>query len=91
MPFTWSLALRYKLSNRFGLESGLSYSRLTSDFKMGADGNVIREQQTIHYLGIPIKGIYNLSGIVDQLIFTRLMPFKGFSRISGGASMVASA
>ena len=60
MPITWSLAIRYKLNNRFGLESGLSYSRLTSDFEMGSNGNTINEQQTIHYLGIPVKGIYNI-------------------------------
>ena len=62
MPVTWSLALKYRLNHRFGLESGFSYSRLNSDFEMGADGNTIREQQTIHYLGIPIKGIYNMYG-----------------------------
>ena len=60
MPVTWSLALKYRLNHRFGLESGLSYSRLTSDFETGADGNTISEQQTIHYLGIPLKGIYNM-------------------------------
>ena len=62
MPMTLSLALRYQLNDRLGLESGLSYSRLTSDFEMGADGNCIREHQTIHYLGIPVKGIYNIYG-----------------------------
>ncbi len=74
MPVTWSLALKYRLDNRFGLESGLGYSRLTSDFEMGADGrsategdaclgkNTIREHQTIHYLDIPVKGIYNMYG-----------------------------
>ncbi len=62
MPVTWSLALKYRLSHRFGLESGLSYSRLVSDFEMGADGNTIREQQAVHYLGIPMKGIYNMYG-----------------------------
>ena len=60
MPITWSLALKYRLNHRFGLESGLSYSRLTSDFETGADGNTISEQQTIHYLWIPLKGIYNM-------------------------------
>jgi RNA polymerase sigma-70 factor (ECF subfamily) len=60
MPVTWSLALKYRLGNRFGLESGLSYSCLTSDFEMGADGNTIHEQQTIHYLGVPVKGNYNI-------------------------------
>ena len=74
MPVTWSLALKYRLDNRFGLESGLGYSRLTSDFEIGADGrsetegnaclgkNTIREHQTIHYLDIPVKGIYNMYG-----------------------------
>ena len=60
MPVTWSLAVKYQLNSSFGLESGLNYSRLASDFEMGADGNVIHEQQVIHYLGIPVKGIYNL-------------------------------
>ena len=60
MPITWSLAIRYRLNNHFGLESGLSYSRLTSDFEMGSNGNTINEQQTIHYIGIPVKGIYNI-------------------------------
>lgn len=60
MPITFSLALKYKLNNRFGLETGLSYSRLKSEFEIGTDGNAIREQQAIHYLGIPLKGTYNI-------------------------------
>ena len=60
MPTTWSLALKYKLDDRWGIETGLGYSRLTSDFEMGADGNVISEQQSINYIGIPIKGIYHI-------------------------------
>ena len=59
MPVTWSLALRYRPTGRFGWETGLSYSRLTSDFEMGENENIIREQQTVHYVGIPVKGIYN--------------------------------
>lgn len=60
MPINFSMALKYKLNHRFGLETGLSYSRLKSEFEMGANGNTINEQQTIHYLGIPVKGIYNI-------------------------------
>ena len=60
MPIRFSLALKYKLSNRFSLETGLSYSRLKSEFEMGSNGNTIKEQQTIHYLGIPVKGICNM-------------------------------
>ena len=60
MPVNFSIALKYQLNNRFGLETGLSYSRLKSEFEMGSNGNTINEQQTIHYLGIPVKGTYNI-------------------------------
>ena len=60
MPINISLALKYRLNHRFALETGLSYSRLKSEFEMGANGNTINEQQTIHYLGFPVKGIYNI-------------------------------
>ena len=59
MPVTWSLALRHRPTGHFGWETGLSYSHLTSDFEMGENENIIREQQTVHYAGIPVKGIYN--------------------------------
>ncbi len=60
MPINFSLALKYRLNNRFAIETGLSYSRLKSEFEMGSNGNSINEQQTLHYLGIPVKGIYNI-------------------------------
>ena len=60
MPVNFSLALKYRLNNRFALETGLSYSRLKSDFEMGSNGNTINEQQTIHYIGIPLKGTYDI-------------------------------
>ena len=63
MPVTFSLALKYRLTSRFGLETGLGYSRLKSEFGMGSNGNVISEQQTIHYLGIPLKCSYNIYNV----------------------------
>ena len=60
MPINFSLALKYRLNNRFGIETGLSYNRLKSEFEMGSNGNTINEQQTVHYLGIPVKGFCNL-------------------------------
>ena len=63
MPVNFSLALKYRLNHCFALETGLSYSRLKSEFEMGSNGNTINEQQTIHYLGIPVKGTYNIYNI----------------------------
>lgn len=62
MPVTWSLSLKYKLNDRWGLETGLNYSKLNSEFEMGEDGNKIEQRQTIHYLGIPVKGLFNIYG-----------------------------
>ncbi len=60
MPMNFSLSLKYKVNHRFGWETGVSYGRLKSEFEMGSNGNTINEQQTIHYLGIPMKGLCNL-------------------------------
>jgi RNA polymerase sigma-70 factor (ECF subfamily) len=72
MPINFSLALKYKLNNRFGIETGLSYSRLKSESEIGTGGNSIREQQTIHYLGIPLKGTYNMYNIKRWSLYGRL-------------------
>lgn len=60
MPIMWSLSAKYRIDNHWGVESGLCYSRLTSDFEMGEDGSVIRQRQTIRYAGIPVNCIYNV-------------------------------
>ena len=60
MPTIWSIAVKYRFNNHIGLESGVNYSHLKSDFEMGSEGNIIREQQSIHYLGIPVKSAYNI-------------------------------
>lgn len=58
MPISWSLSLNYQIHHRWAVETGVQYNRLTSEFEIGTDGNAIYEQQTIHYLGIPAKAIY---------------------------------
>ena len=72
MPITFSLALKYKLNNRFGIETGLSYSRLKSESEIGTGGNAIREQQIIHYLGIPLKGSYNIYNVMRWSLYGSL-------------------
>lgn len=72
MPITFSLALKYSLNNRFSLETGLSYSRLKSESEIGTSGNAISEQQTIHYLGIPLNGSYNIYNVRQWNIYGSL-------------------
>ena len=61
-PISLALMVRYKQSKRFALESGVSYIRRISEFKTTTNVNFLYTQsQTIHYLGIPVKGIYNMA------------------------------
>lgn len=59
-PAVWSLAVRYMLDKRWAVETGFNFSRLTSDAEMGTNGNTISERQRIQYIGLPIKGIYQM-------------------------------
>jgi RNA polymerase sigma-70 factor (ECF subfamily) len=66
MPITLTLTAHYRQSKRLGVEAGLGYTRLVSDFETKKDSIVNCEQlQTIHYIGVPVKAIYyiyNLKG-----------------------------
>lgn len=60
MPVSWALTLKYKSDNRLGFETGLGFTNMISDFEIGAEGNVIKERQSISYIGLPIRGIYTV-------------------------------
>ena len=73
MPATLTLLAHYTQSKRFGIETGVSYMRLVSDFEKDTNNTVTRGHlQTIHYLGIPVKGIYNLVTIKGWNLYGNL-------------------
>lgn len=59
LPFRAGITFAYRISKNLSIESGLSYSLLTSDFSEGSDKNLISTRQSLHYLGIPINVRYN--------------------------------
>lgn len=74
-PVTFGLSLSYPLTSRLSLLSGVTYTKLSSDFiqKMN-DAKVVNEQE-LHYVGVPVRVSY------------QLLSWKGFSLygIAGGA------
>ncbi len=58
-PFTISLALQYRLNQRWGFETGLLYNHLSSQFIIGERHAGIIDNQEIHYIGVPLKVSYN--------------------------------
>lgn len=59
LPFRAGITFAYRINNNISIESGVSYSLLSSDFTEGSDKNFIETHQTLHYIGIPINVRYN--------------------------------
>ena len=56
-PLSFGLTVRKELSERWGVESGLVYTRLHSEL---TTNNGHTQNQSLHYLGIPLKADLNL-------------------------------
>ena len=56
-PVRFGLSIRYRLSDRWSVESGLAYTRLRSDFMWGGGA---KAEQTLSYIGIPVNANYQL-------------------------------
>ena len=61
-PVRFGLSLRYRISDRWSVESGLSYTRLSSDITMLVDGVSTTEEQRLNYIGVPLNVGYQLWG-----------------------------
>ena len=60
LPVKFGLSIRYGLSERWSLQSGLVYSYLASDLaENNSEGNYIIKQK-LHYLGIPLQVGYRI-------------------------------
>lgn len=59
-PVRFGFTLRYHISDRWAVESGLTYSMLYSRSESGHTSNYSTDKQSLHYLGLPVSGVYNL-------------------------------
>ena len=60
VPLTFGLSLYYNLGKRWGIGTGLNYTKLASELHSGSDNNYIKGDQTIHYIGLPVQVNYNV-------------------------------
>ena len=68
-PITFGLSVSYPLSSRLSLSTGVTYTRLRSDFTSIIRGSSISQEQTLHYLGIPLNAQYRLFHYGDLNIY----------------------
>lgn len=56
-PVSFGLSIRKGLVKGFSLETGVTYTLLSSDVQMS--GNLSRVDQKLHYIGIPVRANWN--------------------------------
>lgn len=72
LPIRFGLSVQYQLNNHLALHSGISYTRLNSEFSIPLYPNIHYDQK-LHYLGVPL-------GVTWQLWATNRFRFY----LSGG-------
>jgi len=60
IPVTFGLSMYYNLGKRWGIGTGINYTKLTSELHSGSTSNYIKGEQSIHYIGIPVQVNYNV-------------------------------
>lgn len=83
-PIRACISFTYMINDRLGIESGLTYTLLTSDTRDGSDMHYYEGRQRLHYLGIPLNvkyeflrwrrfGLYGSAGVLaEQCISGRM-------------------
>ena len=59
-PVRFGLSLRYRLTDRWSVESGLSYTRLSSDITTIIEDVTTVTEQRLNYIGLPLNISYDL-------------------------------
>ncbi len=59
-PVRFGASVRLPLNDRWGLETGLNYSYLSSDFTFGDERGGYDVRQRLHYVGVPLNVSCNL-------------------------------
>lgn len=55
LPVRTAVSFAYRINNRLSLESGLTYSYLSSDLSYPSKSKFVSGTRKLHYLGVPLK------------------------------------
>lgn len=59
-PVRAGVSLKYRLNNRWSIDTGISYAFASSEIHEGSTANYVEEEQKFHYIGIPAGLSYRL-------------------------------
>ncbi len=61
LPVRAGISVAYRINRRLSIESGITYTNLTSDIREGSESHYFTGEQTLHYVGIPLRARYRLA------------------------------
>ncbi|KPH11701.1 outer membrane beta-barrel protein [Chryseobacterium sp. ERMR1:04] len=67
IPVTLGISMYYSLGKKWGIGTGINYTKLSSELRTGSETNFIKSDQTVHYIGVPVQVNYN---VVQKGAFT---------------------
>lgn len=50
MPVTFGASLRFELNEKWGIETGVTYTLLSTDLRSGSQDSYFEEEQRLHYV-----------------------------------------
>ncbi|WP_223608495.1 outer membrane beta-barrel protein [Chryseobacterium sp. OSA05B] len=60
LPVKLGLSVFYQLDDHWSVSTGITYARLSSDLLSGTEANMIRGEQTVKYVGVPVQIHYKI-------------------------------
>jgi hypothetical protein len=59
-PIKLGISINYKINDRWSLQTGFTYSYLSSDFNINSHGENNIKEQKLHYVGVPVSASYSI-------------------------------
>ncbi|MFC7346458.1 outer membrane beta-barrel protein [Chryseobacterium zhengzhouense] len=60
VPVTFGLSVYRNLGKRWGVGTGINYTKLSTELRSGSESDYIKSDQSVHYIGIPVQVNYNV-------------------------------
>lgn len=70
VPISFGITVEKKLPRNWGLESGIVYTLLRSDYKTASNNR--KGKQELHYVGIPLNAIYRFAHIQNASFYAAI-------------------
>ncbi len=66
-PVTFGASVSKRIGKKWSVGTGINYTKLSAELTSGSGSNFISSEQSIHYIGVPVRVNYN---VIQKGVFT---------------------